>query len=260
MFENMEDDYLVSVCNACNLNITAKAPHKQDIVSYLLGLVYPHLLDDIPPDFAVLPPRVVVETKDVVPPPSPTASVQTTPMRSRRGKKATTTPAPTETKEQVKETPVKTPRKTPTKRTPAKKSTTRRRIIPKTEEEEVPPPVEEEVEQETVEEPSQEATPSAPEGKPEFKLGVTYDQLFQAYFLPELKEYCRSQGLRHVGNRRDLIKRILAHLAGAPIPQTPKRKRKSSSFKPRKKTPKKTATGISEPNPDEESDQSEKEE
>lgn len=73
---------------------------------------------------------------------------------------------------------------------------------------------------------------------PEIKKGITYDEIFQAYFLEELKEYCKKEGLKLSGNRKEVIKRILAHLDGESA--KPKRKRSENTESQKKKKEEKT--------------------
>jgi len=46
--------------------------------------------------------------------------------------------------------------------------------------------------------------------KPDIEAGVTYQDLFQHYFVDELSDYCRDNDLKISGNKPDLIKRIIA--------------------------------------------------
>jgi hypothetical protein len=49
---------------------------------------------------------------------------------------------------------------------------------------------------------------------PPLKKGITHDQIFQAYYQTELKDYCKKEGLLTAGSKQVLIKRILAYLGG----------------------------------------------
>jgi len=66
--------------------------------------------------------------------------------------------------------------------------------------------------------------------KPEIEFGVTYQDLFQHYFVDELRDYCRDNDLKISGNKPDLIKRIIASL---------EEEKENSSSKSKSKTTKK---------------------
>src|SRR5690606_21856508 len=51
------------------------------------------------------------------------------------------------------------------------------------------------------------------EKKP-IEKGITYDDIFQHYYVGEVRDWCREHGLKTAGNKKDLIKRILAFLEG----------------------------------------------
>jgi hypothetical protein len=78
-------------------------------------------------------------------------------------------------------------------------------------------------------------TPSTPSNseKPPIELGITFDEVFQYYWLPELKEWCKRHQLKTSGTQREVIQRILKHLE-APDDETllstyhaPKKRRKT---------------------------------
>jgi len=48
--------------------------------------------------------------------------------------------------------------------------------------------------------------------KPKIRIGVTYQDLFQHYYNPELTDYCKKNDLTCTGSKKILINRILAHL------------------------------------------------
>jgi len=50
--------------------------------------------------------------------------------------------------------------------------------------------------------------------KKEIKSGITYQDIFQHYHVDELDEWCRDNGLKTTGTKKEIINRILAWLAG----------------------------------------------
>jgi len=50
--------------------------------------------------------------------------------------------------------------------------------------------------------------------KKEIAKGITYDDIFQHYYVDEVRDWCRSSGLKSTGKKSALIKRILAFLDG----------------------------------------------
>lgn len=50
--------------------------------------------------------------------------------------------------------------------------------------------------------------------KKDIKKGITYDEIFQHYYVDEVRDYCKEHGLKTSGKKSDLIKRILAFLEG----------------------------------------------
>jgi hypothetical protein len=73
--------------------------------------------------------------------------------------------------------------------------------------------------------------------------GITHDELYQGYYLPELKEWCKEKNIKTSGSQRDLIKRILAFLSGDETVmkgyRKKKRKKDSKTVVPFKKIGKK---------------------
>lgn len=63
-------------------------------------------------------------------------------------------------------------------------------------------------------EPSTATTTKKEVKKVPIKKGVTRDDLFQSYYLPELKDYCKKEGLKVSGTRKELADRILKYLEG----------------------------------------------
>eukprot|EP00761_Pharyngomonas_kirbyi_P011299 gb/GECH01011324.1/.p1 GENE.gb/GECH01011324.1/~~gb/GECH01011324.1/.p1 ORF type:complete len:320 (+),score=81.65 gb/GECH01011324.1/:1-960(+) len=66
---------------------------------------------------------------------------------------------------------------------------------------------------------SEPASSSKQTSKPEvekvpIKKGISRDELFQSYYLPELKEYCKKEGIKISGTRKQLADRILKYLSG----------------------------------------------
>jgi hypothetical protein len=70
--------------------------------------------------------------------------------------------------------------------------------------------------------------------KPEIKKGITSVDLNSWYYRDDLSEWCEKKGLPKNGSKKELVKRILDHLAGKDV--TPKPKAKAP-----KKTEKKEA-------------------
>jgi len=54
--------------------------------------------------------------------------------------------------------------------------------------------------------------------KPAIKKGITKVDLNSHYYRDELAEYCKDNGLRVQGNKKDFINRILAHVEGRAQP------------------------------------------
>jgi len=50
--------------------------------------------------------------------------------------------------------------------------------------------------------------------KKPIQKGVTYEDIFQHYYVGEVREYCKEKGLKTSGKKGVLIKRILAYLGG----------------------------------------------
>ncbi len=50
--------------------------------------------------------------------------------------------------------------------------------------------------------------------KKALKKGITYDEIFQHYYLEELRSFCKDNELKTSGTKKDLIKRILAFFEG----------------------------------------------
>jgi len=78
--------------------------------------------------------------------------------------------------------------------------------------------------------------------KPDIKKGVTYQELFQQYLRSELFEYCKENDLKVSGSKPELIKRILAFLAGDLENTKAVPKKKAEGKKEAPKSPKKAAT------------------
>eukprot|EP01027_Heterolobosea_sp_BB2_P022223 GEZU01032708.1.p1 GENE.GEZU01032708.1~~GEZU01032708.1.p1 ORF type:complete len:373 (+),score=228.89 GEZU01032708.1:131-1249(+) len=66
--------------------------------------------------------------------------------------------------------------------------------------------------------------------KVEIVQGVTKDQLLQTYYTTELRDWCKSKGLKVTGSRKELIDRIIAFLNGD-------EKNTKPNGKPKKKKP-----------------------
>jgi len=50
--------------------------------------------------------------------------------------------------------------------------------------------------------------------KKPLEKGVTYDDIFQHYYVNEVRDYCKVNGLKSSGKKKELINRILAYLNG----------------------------------------------
>jgi len=50
--------------------------------------------------------------------------------------------------------------------------------------------------------------------KKPIQKGITYEDIFQHYYVGEVREYCKEKGLKTSGKKTVLIKRILAHFDG----------------------------------------------
>jgi len=50
--------------------------------------------------------------------------------------------------------------------------------------------------------------------KKPLEKGVTYDDIFQHYYVNEVRDYCKANGLKSSGKKKELINRILAYLNG----------------------------------------------
>jgi len=73
------------------------------------------------------------------------------------------------------------------------------------------------------------------------KKYTTYVSMFDNFNLPDLVNYCKENDLRTTGKKKEVIKRILAHLAGEPeVTKTKTKKRKATGGA--KKTEKKAKT------------------
>lgn len=99
--------------------------------------------------------------------------------------------------------------------------------------------------------------PKVSKHKPALEKGVEYHDVFQHYYLEELVEYAKKNGLKVSGTKKDLINRIIAWLEGdkentlAGTKRAPRRRKRSASKK--KPTPaKKASDSESEPAPAEE--------
>jgi len=79
--------------------------------------------------------------------------------------------------------------------------------------------------------------------KPEIRKGVAYQDVFQHYYVEELHDWCKKNGLKTSGSKPDLIRRILAFLDGdkentlAGQRRIPKRKKSATPKKATKKAP-----------------------
>jgi len=102
--------------------------------------------------------------------------------------------------------------------------------------------------------------------KPEIKKGVPYQDIFQHYYVEELHDWCKKNGLKTSGAKSDLISRILAFLDGdkenTMAGQRKARRRKAAAKKPTKKTETKEAAPPKKaaPKPKEVEEQPEEEE
>jgi len=82
--------------------------------------------------------------------------------------------------------------------------------------------------------------------KPDLVKGVEYQDEFQHYYLEELVEFAKKNGLKVSGTKKELIQRIIAWLEGdkentlAGTKKTPKRRKRSGSKK--RTTKKETST------------------
>jgi len=92
------------------------------------------------------------------------------------------------------------------------------------------------------------AAPKVSKHKPELEKGVEYQDVFQHYYLEELVEFAKKNGIKTSGTKKELIKRIIAWLDGdkentlSGTKKTPKRRKRSGSKK-RASTGKKDAEG-----------------
>jgi len=50
--------------------------------------------------------------------------------------------------------------------------------------------------------------------KKPLEKGITYDDIFQHYYVNEVRDYCKANGLKSSGKKKELINRILAYLNG----------------------------------------------
>ncbi|KAL6060545.1 hypothetical protein QOT17_013463 [Balamuthia mandrillaris] len=66
------------------------------------------------------------------------------------------------------------------------------------------------------------AAPKFSKTKKPIKKGITYQDIYQHYYRPELVEYCKENGLLCSGSSKQLINRILAWLDGDKENTTPK--------------------------------------
>ncbi|KAN0035718.1 hypothetical protein ACTA71_005006 [Dictyostelium dimigraforme] len=64
--------------------------------------------------------------------------------------------------------------------------------------------------------------------KPNLKKGLTYHDIFQHYYVDELSEFCRKNGMKIAGNKRELIERILRFLNEG-IKEVPKPKKSADA-------------------------------
>eukprot|EP00761_Pharyngomonas_kirbyi_P013533 gb/GECH01013562.1/.p1 GENE.gb/GECH01013562.1/~~gb/GECH01013562.1/.p1 ORF type:complete len:333 (+),score=89.89 gb/GECH01013562.1/:1-999(+) len=91
--------------------------------------------------------------------------------------------------------------------------------------------------------------------RPELKKGIAYDDIFQYYWVDELRNFCKKEGVVSSGKKHVLIKRVIAYLEGdhenVKFAGQQKKKtsstsksssKKSSSSSSSKKTSKKTET------------------
>eukprot|EP01117_Protostelium_nocturnum_P006108 TRINITY_DN2201_c0_g1_i1.p1 TRINITY_DN2201_c0_g1~~TRINITY_DN2201_c0_g1_i1.p1 ORF type:complete len:298 (+),score=130.71 TRINITY_DN2201_c0_g1_i1:107-1000(+) len=76
--------------------------------------------------------------------------------------------------------------------------------------------------------------------KKEIKKGVTYQDIFQHYYLTELVEYCEKNGLPKSGTKKELIKKILASF------NDEEKSSKKKAEKSNKKAPKRKSTSKRE--------------
>jgi len=100
--------------------------------------------------------------------------------------------------------------------------------------------------------------------KPAIKKGITRVDLQSHYYRDELAEYCKDNGLRVQGNKKDFINRILAHVEGREQPPVKGakgkrgRKRKVESDTEDEKKPAKKVKKTEKSEKSEKSEQSEK--
>jgi len=55
---------------------------------------------------------------------------------------------------------------------------------------------------------------AASKKKQPIEKGVTYDDIFQHYYVEEVKDWCKAHNLKSSGKKSELIKRILDYLDG----------------------------------------------
>jgi len=84
--------------------------------------------------------------------------------------------------------------------------------------------------------------PKISKNKPAIKKGISYDDIFNHYWMQDIRDFCSENGLKVTGKKRDLILRILAWLdgdventlAGTKKPRKIKRAKKPQAAKPKK--------------------------
>jgi len=74
----------------------------------------------------------------------------------------------------------------------------------------------------------------------------TYVDLYDNFNLPDLTGYCKNNSLKSGGAKKEVIKRILAHLSGEPEKTKAPKKRKATGAPTKKKTTKKAKTDKKE--------------
>jgi len=101
--------------------------------------------------------------------------------------------------------------------------------------------------------------PKPSKHKPDIKKGISKIDLHSHYTLEELSEYCKSNGLKVSGLKKDIIQRILDHLDGKPQVEKPKKRKASGTPKKGKSSPKKKAKTTTSEDQAEKSEKTENE-
>eukprot|EP01090_Pellita_catalonica_P017050 TRINITY_DN5065_c0_g1_i1.p1 TRINITY_DN5065_c0_g1~~TRINITY_DN5065_c0_g1_i1.p1 ORF type:complete len:293 (+),score=62.34 TRINITY_DN5065_c0_g1_i1:52-879(+) len=65
--------------------------------------------------------------------------------------------------------------------------------------------------------------------------GITFDDIFQHYYVGEVREYCKSHGIKTAGKKTVLIKRILQYLSGDTTDIMVRKRKRESESSPKKK-------------------------